>query len=183
MASRILARTPPQLYCLCKGVVAADCPRWEKEQIVCTHGVYTNKAGRVYIGPKIGRSGVMVAEDAIESVRRVLGTFGLFAWTRESAVSSAWQDVCCKWWLIDRYCYLGLLDYVCGVGRGEVSSWIFYLLLFGGFILWNCSFLFNSLWDQKCIFKSVIESGKGLYVLLYILLFNFSKWLKMYDLY
>lgn len=156
MASRILARTPSQLYCLCKGVVAADWPRWEKEQIVCTHththirDVYTNKAARVYIGPKIGRSGVMVAVDAIESSRRVLGSFGLFARTRESAVSSVWQDVCCKWWLIDRYCY-----WVLCMRDGEVSSWVFHLFLFGGFVFMMMSgkiyyeivLLFNFLWD------------------------------------
>lgn len=62
-----LARTPPQLRCLCKGVVSSRLisGRIASLQLEYVHGVYANRPAG-YIVLKIGRFSLMVSDDLIK---------------------------------------------------------------------------------------------------------------------
>jgi len=63
-----LARTPPQLRCLCKGVVSS---RLIRGRISCAARIYTRgirkQSRELYIALKIGRFGLTVSDDLIKS--------------------------------------------------------------------------------------------------------------------
>lgn len=63
-----LARTPPQLRCLCKGVVSSRLIRGRifSAARICTRDIYVNRAAG-YTALKIGRFGLMVSDDLIKS--------------------------------------------------------------------------------------------------------------------